>query len=69
MVRVTGSEDRPATDAAEAAVEVAAGSAHSAGDLQKVTTRNCLAHFRSPPNVKKQLLARTPLQSIRCIQI
>ena len=26
-----------------------AGSAHSAGDLQKVTTRNCLAHFRSPP--------------------
>ena len=46
-----------------------AGSAHSAGDLQKVTTRNCLAHFRSPPNVKKQLLARTPLQSIHCIQI
>ena len=26
-----------------------AGSTHSARDLQKVTTRNCLAHFRSPP--------------------
>ena len=28
------------------------GSAHSAGDLQEITTRNCLAHFCSPPNTE-----------------
>jgi len=35
-----------------------AGSAHSAGDLHKITTRNCHAHFCSPPKYRKHHLER-----------
>ena len=54
----SGGSSRVGCSRVAAAGSQKAGSAHSAGDLHKITTRNCLAHFCSPPKYRKHHLER-----------